>query len=346
MNENRLLAILSRLSDVRVLVVGDFFLDQYLILRKELSEVSRETGLEAYQAVQQRLLPGAAGTVAKDLCSLGAMVSMLTVIGDDGEGYDLKRVLQMLGVNIDGLIVTPTRCTPTYIKPMMQEQVGEKHELNRIDIRNREVLPPEVEELIIAALRQIVPRVDGVAICDQVEERNCGVITDRVRDELGQLAVKYPEKVFVVDSRAHINLFRNVICKPNDYESALAMGANPEEQANRTALCCWGKEMQRISRRPVFITAAEQGIFVFPNGDDVLHVPAIPVKGPIDVVGAGDAVMTGLLVALCGGASPEEAAVIACLIASVTIKQLGTTGTVTLEQVLTQFYEWQGTDEC
>ncbi len=345
MKEKCLSNILSRLSDVHVLVVGDLFLDKYLILKKELSEASLETGLEAYQAVQLRLLPGAAGTVAKDLCALGTMVSILAVIGDDGEGYELKQALLMLGVNIDGLIVTQTRHTPTYMKPMMWEQTGEKHELNRIDIRNREVMPPEVEELIIEALRQIIPRVDGVAICDQVEERNCGVITDWVRDELSQLAAEYPEKVFIVDSRARIDLFRNVIYKPNDYETALAMGVDPEERANRTALRRWGKELYRVSGKPVFITAAEQGIFVFPNGDDVLHVPAIPVEEPIDVVGAGDAVMAGLLVALCQGASPEEAAVMACLIASITIKQVGTTGTARPKQILAQFHEWQGTDE-
>ena len=64
MNRDRLDALLDRLPAVRVLVVGDFFLDKYLIIDHQLAEVSLETGLEAHQVVEMRTSPGAAGTVA------------------------------------------------------------------------------------------------------------------------------------------------------------------------------------------------------------------------------------------------------------------------------------------
>ena len=59
----------------------------------------------------------------------------------------------------------------------------------------------------------------------------------------------------------------------------------------------------------------------------VEHVPALPVRGPIDIVGAGDAVTANLAAALSSGASLREAIELAAIASSVVIHQLGTTGT-------------------
>ena len=69
------------------------------------------------------------------------------------------------------------------------------------------------------------------------------------------------------------------------------------------------------------------------------HVPGIRVHRPIDVVGAGDSVMAGIVSSLCCGASPTEAALVGNLVASITIQQIGTTGTATREQVLKRYKE-------
>ncbi|HUT21328.1 MAG TPA: carbohydrate kinase, partial [Anaerolineae bacterium] len=63
MEEERVVALLRCFPERRVLVIGDFFLDLYFDLDRTLSEVSLETGLEAYQVVRVRSSPGAAGTV-------------------------------------------------------------------------------------------------------------------------------------------------------------------------------------------------------------------------------------------------------------------------------------------
>src|SRR5437764_2315703 len=89
--------ILGRLPALRIGVLGDLFLDRYLDLDAALTEPSLETGLDAYQVVNVRPLPGAAGTVLNNLVGLGVgRVSPLAVIGDDGEGYELMRALRRL----------------------------------------------------------------------------------------------------------------------------------------------------------------------------------------------------------------------------------------------------------
>ncbi|HXV98486.1 MAG TPA: carbohydrate kinase, partial [Anaerolineae bacterium] len=112
-NETRFKEFLQKFPSLRVLVVGDFFLDKYLSLDPALSEISLETGLEAYQVVEIRHSPGAAGTVVSNLRALEVKVAAVGVIGRDGEGYDLKQGLTERGVNVEGLLETPDRFTPT-----------------------------------------------------------------------------------------------------------------------------------------------------------------------------------------------------------------------------------------
>src|SRR6187402_3081084 len=104
-------------------VLGDLFLDRYLDLDAALTEPSIETGLDAYQVARVRSFPGAAGTVINNLVALGVgSVVPISMIGDDGEGYELRQALQaMPSVALANLVITSERRTPTYAKPMLCE---------------------------------------------------------------------------------------------------------------------------------------------------------------------------------------------------------------------------------
>src|SRR5205085_4655548 len=112
---DRLEEILGRLPALRILVLGDFFLDKYLVTDPSLSEPSLETGLEARQVVEVRCGPGAAGTVTNNLAALGVgQITAVSVIGDDGEGFELLKGLNATRVDTVGIISDPRRFTPTY----------------------------------------------------------------------------------------------------------------------------------------------------------------------------------------------------------------------------------------
>lgn len=332
MDSARLASILSRFPDVTILVVGDYFLDKYLVIEHALGETSLETGLEAHQVVQVRCSPGAAGTVTSNLRAMEIQVVALSVFGDDGEGYELKRALQATGVDINAVIERRDRFTPTYTKPMLREPDGSAHELNRLDIKNRALLPAGVEDEVISRLRQIVPRVQGVIVADQVQERNCGVVTDRVRAEIARLARAHPATVIAADSREHVGLFRDVIVKPNAREATRALYPDRDAALDRDGVEACGAELYRRNGKPVFLTMGADGIVVFHAGGRE-HVAACPVRGPIDIVGAGDATMSGIAAALCSGADPAEAAWVGNLASAVTIRQIGTTGAASRRQI-------------
>jgi rfaE bifunctional protein kinase chain/domain len=339
MDEHRLQSILDRFPDTHILVVGDFFLDHYLILDRTLSEVSLETGLEAYQVVETRSSPGAAGTVTSNLRALDVQVTALGVIGDDGMGYELLRGLRQRGVNVEPMIQAPGRFTPTYTKPMLREADGHAHEIQRLDIKNRASLPATLEQRIIAHLCDWIDRANGIVVADQVPERNCGVLTDRVRAALAELALSRPDKNIAVDSRMRIGEFAQVIVKPNAHEAAYAIyGDRAPGDVDRTTAEACSRELYRRNRRPVFLTVGAEGVLVF-DQQGLTHAPGIRMSGPIDIVGAGDSCMAGIAASLCCGAANADAALVGNLVASITIQQIGTTGTATRQQATDRFTE-------
>ena len=330
MDYGRLQELLNHFPGVTVLIVGDFFLDKYLDIDPRLSEPSLETGLETYQVTSVRRYPGAAGTVANNLRALEVNVIALGVIGEDGEGDDLRRGLDLIGVESEGLIRVPGRFTPTYLKPMLQQGNTPARELNRFDTKNHTPLPVEIETEVILRLHGLFRRSLGVVIVDQVSEPNCGVITDQVRLEISELARANSATIVLADSRERIGEFRDVILKPNTHEATRATGLTDPAAA--------GRELRRRTHRPVIVTHGDRGMYLF-ELDGEQHIPAIPVAGLIDVVGAGDSAMAGLVAALCAGGTLAESALVGNLAASLTIQQLGVTGTTTRGQILARFLE-------
>src|SRR2546423_5499771 len=108
--------ILSALPGKRIGVVGDLFLDRYFDIDAGLTEPSIETGLDAYQVVRVRSYPGALGTIINNLAALGAgRIVPVAVIGDDGEGYELRQALAQLPVvDASHVFSDASRRTPTY----------------------------------------------------------------------------------------------------------------------------------------------------------------------------------------------------------------------------------------
>src|SRR6266566_4663218 len=139
LTDDALERILLGIPELAVVVLGDLFLDRYLDIDADLTEPSVETGLDAYQVTCVRSYPGAAGTVVNNLAALGVgKIHVISVIGDDGEGYELRQALaRMPAVSTTYLLANAGRRTPTYTKPMLAETGKLPRELNRLDIKNR-----------------------------------------------------------------------------------------------------------------------------------------------------------------------------------------------------------------
>ena len=329
---SRLESLLAHFPSLTIGLVGDLFLDRYLDIEPGVKEMSIETDREAYQIASVRNSPGALGTVMNNLAALGVgRLVPVTVLGDDGQAYDLLKELRRLPVDESYIIQDEHRLTPTYTKPLKQDAGGHWRELNRLDLRTRSPLSASTSDKLGRCLREAFAQCDGWIVLDQINETNWGVVNDQLRRLLDELAAADPEKLVFVDSRAHLGCFHNGVLKGNRAELLGAIDMTGDESLTVEQAA---QQSSRRTGRSVYATLGEAGILIAQPDGALLRSPAQPASGPIDIVGAGDSATSGIVASLLSRASELEAADVANLVAGITIQQLGTTGTASPEQIL------------
>ena len=325
-SKSRLDEILSRFGDLNIALLGDLFLDRYLELSPQ-SETSIETDLEAYQVERIRNAAGALGTVMNNLAALGVgRLTPITFTGEDGHGFDLRLALKDLPLDDTHLLAFPDRLTPTYTKPLRPTSCESWEELNRLDVRTREPMTSGQTNEIIEHLSQAFDECDGLIVLDQVDQTDRGVVNAAIRETLHRLIEANPDKLVVIDSRSHLHDFRRGMLKGNRSEFLAAA----EERNVEKAVAA----LARRNRAPAFCTMGETGVLIASSDGTIEHAEGVPVKSPIDIVGAGDSFTAATFASLLSGATQREAAEVGNLVASVTIRQIGTTGVATPEQIL------------
>jgi len=190
-----------------------------------------------------------------------------------------------------------------------------------------EVRDASINDALNITLRPLA----AITVLEQVDLPETGVVTAKVREALGDVARKHPHLPIIADSRRGLRGFQGVMLKMNEAELAGLTGAKPPLDlltARNLALV-----LARQQQRHVFVTLAERGLIGADPAGEVEHVPALPVRGEIDIVGAGDAVTANLTAALAAGATLREALELANAAASIVIHQLGTTGTASVSQL-------------
>jgi rfaE bifunctional protein kinase chain/domain len=330
MNFKRFLRITGQYSKLRVAVVGDFCLDRYLDIDPTKAETSIETDLAVLNVINVRAQAGGAGTVVNNLVALGVGdVYPVVFCGKDGEGFELQEALAALkGVRMDHFLATPLRRTFSYCKPLVLLPNQPPRELERLDSKNWTPTPEAVVRSILKSLAALRGKVDVVIVLEQVNEPETGVITSRVRDALNEFL---SGALVIADSRCGLGQYPPVIFKMNAAELAMLAGLHGSpgvEEIENAA-----RELAARNGRAVVVTMAERGIVGAQPDRSIVHVPALPLRGAIDVVGAGDAVTANAAAALAAGATLMEAIELAAVGASVVIHQLGATGTASVTQL-------------
>jgi rfaE bifunctional protein kinase chain/domain len=331
MNRARFEAITAKHSQLRVAIVGDFCLDRYLEIDPTRSETSIETGLAVHNVVNVRSQPGAAGTILNNLVALGiGEIFPVGFCGEDGEGFELRRALAaMRGVKPDHFFQTAQRRTFTYCKPLVMQRDKPPQELNRLDSKNWSPTPRDLELVVSRSIRSLAKHVDAMVLMDQVDVAETGVVTKRVLQAVREII--RPRLFIIADSRRSLRGYPPVNLKMNANE--LATLTNTKSDATLTQIKFAARALARSHGRQVFVTLAERGIIGAAPSGNLNHIRSLPVRGPIDIVGAGDAVTASLTAARANGAMLPEALELAMAAASVVIHQLGTTGTASVKQL-------------
>jgi rfaE bifunctional protein kinase chain/domain len=310
--------ILAKLPSMRALVVGDVCLDRWCRYDPSLSEPSRETGIARVAVTHVESTPGAAGTIAANLASLGVgQVSVLGALGDDGFGFELERSLAARSIATDLIVRSPLIATFTYTK--LLNASSDIEDLPRVDFINAVPLPDAVETELLDRVREHAEHFDVILVSDQAEIAAGGNVTAKIRKVLEHIG-----KIVWVDSRSRCELFRNVILKPNRAEADAALA--------RIGASDYAILREYTKSKLLIVTDGAEGSRIFDERGQS-HVPARRVESPIDICGAGDSFSAGAAMALAITGSPIEAAEFGNLVASLTINKRGT-GTASPDELL------------
>ncbi|HOK10446.1 MAG TPA: D-glycero-beta-D-manno-heptose 1-phosphate adenylyltransferase [Candidatus Hydrogenedens sp.] len=315
------LHILSKFDKVRILAIGDIYLDENVY--GKVTEVSLEAPIPVLEVLERRYNPGAAGNAGCNASALGATVYMVGVIGADSNAEILKKEFRQRQVNIDYLVVDPTRPTNTYGKLRAGGHNIPTQEVLRTDTPRPKPISGKVEEQIIKNIYKVAKKVDAIMVGDQVSS----VITPKVIDVINECAKKY-RLITVADSRARANIFKGFdVVLPNDKEAGIATGI---EVTDYETLKKAGRALLK-SARNAMITRGPEGITIFYEDGRIEDVPISPVQ-VIDVTGAGDTVTAMVTLTLVAGGSYRDSAVLGNTAAGVAVAQHGVV-TVSREEV-------------
>jgi rfaE bifunctional protein kinase chain/domain len=324
----RLNQLIDRIHGVRIGIIGDFCIDAYWQLDTGEAELSLETGKPTRGVRSQRYIPGGGGNVASNVAALGCReVRAFSVIGPDMFGRELISLLAVRGIDTSGLVIQEKDWeTPVYAKPYVVETEQERIDFGRWNTMRS-------ESALAGLLRSTLPALDALIVNQQLAR---GVHTETMVRTLNGMARDHPRVTFVLDARTMCASFTGMICKLNAREAS-RLTVQPGESAADTSPAALRSHARTIATRcgkPVFVTRGAKGILVFDGSKDI-DIPAVPLKGPIDPVGAGDATVSAIAVSLAAGGTLEEAGQMGNLAAAVTVQKMKETGTATGEEIVT-----------
>lgn len=306
----RLERILERIADVRVLVVGDAVLDEYVL--GNVDRVSPEAPVPVVHVREERVALGGAANVARNIVALGGEAAIAAVIGDDSAGNQIAGLLEDLGVDPSGLVVTSGR--PTTRKTRV---VARSQQVVRLDRESLAPPAPAVGRRFAASVNRALPAAQTVV----VEDYGKGVLTRTMAMNLMR-RFREADVPVVVDPKTTVAPYRGAaLLKPNLREAEAISGVKirrPDDLAKAV-----GRLRRKMGGGDVVVTKGADGMTLFAGDDIGIDVPTV-VREVFDVQGAGDTAIAALALALRAGAKLLEAAVIANAAAGVVVGKAGT----------------------
>ena len=328
MKKEQLQKLLDDIRSVKIAVLGDFCLDAYWFIDESKSEISIETGQMTRPVRQQKYSLGGAGNVTNNLAAMGVRdIRAFGVIGHDPFGSEMKNLMEKAGINTRNLLIQDDQwSTHVYTKPYIADV-----EQNRIDFGNFNKLSEDTADRLADNLEREVTEVELIIINQQVLS---GIHTDYFRNRLVGVIKKFPEKIFIADSRNYGDVYDGAYRKMNDKEAARLCGfsKDPNEIVLRSEAVNAARILFERYGKPLFITRGSRGSIII-DETGVTEVFGLMIISRIDSVGAGDSFLAGVASSLAAGYSIQTAAEIGSFVAGVTIQKLFQTGTASPDEI-------------
>jgi len=325
---NTLIDLLDAFNRLRVLVIGDFLLDSYMV--GDAERVSPEAPVPVLKVVSQDDRPGGAGATSAALAALGVRVICCGVVGADGPGRRLGKLLKSSGCNVDGLIGASQRPTDQRTRLVGLAQHRHRQQLIRVDQVHRRPLDPESRAQLVEAVRHATGSVEAVCLTDS----GCGVVEGPLAEQVIAAATDAGRPV-LVDPSAD--------CDPKALAGATGVVLNRTEiqrlaGQSLDGIAQLGEAAARLvgdlGLGALVVTLDREGALLVERDRQPEHVPTTP-QNVYDNTGAGEVFAAGLAAVIAAKAPWLDAVELANVAAGLEVQRFGCVP-ITREEVVSQ----------
>ena len=302
---------IDKFKDLRVLVIGDLMLDEYLWGR--VDRISPEAPVPVVAVERQSHTLGGAGNVINNLSAMGAKVFAMGTVGVGAAGRDVLKKLGALGVDVTGVISELDR--PTTRKTRI---IASSQQMLRIDREVRRRINTHTLGVLTGIIAGYMDKMDFVIISDYDK----GLVTRELIVRIVERAKKSGVMTLADPKSMDFSKYMGVtVLTPNKKEAAIAAGMQiqtPEEMEKAAA-----KIMALAGLEKLLITCGKAGMVLYETGKPTVSI-ASKARQVFDVSGAGDTVISLLGLGLASGATFKAAAGVANLAAGIVVAKVGT----------------------
>jgi rfaE bifunctional protein kinase chain/domain len=312
-DHDRLLAITSHFTSLKVVVIGDTIVDEYVTC--EALGMSREDPTLVISPRHTDRFLGGAGIVAAHSAALGATTKFFSVTGNDTIAAYVYEQLKKAGVETY-LINDDSR--PTTLKK--RYRCEGKTLLRVSDLRQHEA-SAAIQDRLLAELESAIAEADVLIFSDF----NYGCLPQQLVDKIVQYA-KIKGKIIIADSQSSsqvgdISRFKNTnLLTPTEHEARVAM------MDNESGLVILAEKLaNKTNTKHIFLKLGSEGLLIHSMGDEGWQTDRIEAlnQNPKDVAGAGDSLLITSAMSICVGSSIWEAALIGSYAAGLQVSKIG-----------------------
>ena len=157
--KTRLMDILDKFENMKIAVIGDMMLDDYII--GEVTRISPEAPVPVVNVKEERFVLGGGANVLNNLSSLSCRCYSFGVVGDDSNGNRLLNELKKGNIDTVGVVIAEDR--PTIVKRRI---IAQHQQLLRLDWEDKKDITLYHEELIIKNLNSHIDELDAIILSD------------------------------------------------------------------------------------------------------------------------------------------------------------------------------------
>ncbi len=309
--------LLSKFSSIRVTVVGDLIIDEYI--NCDPLGMSREDPVIVVTPTESSSYVGGAGIVAAHASGMGATVNFVSVTGADDAAKWGREKLEQNGVKCSFF---EDQSRPTTMKK--RYRCGGKTVFRVSELRQHSISRDLVDKMY-KTLQKLIKKTDLLIFSDF----NYGCLPQELVEMVSTLC-RASDVPMVADSQSSsqvgdISRYKNMllVC-PTEHEARLAM-RDFESGLVVLSEALWAK----TESKNVIITLGSEGILVHSNLDtnkDLLtdRLPALNLN-PKDVAGAGDSFVTCAAMSLVAGGNIWQSALLGSMASAIQVSRVGNT---------------------